>query len=106
MPAIYLLLSGISTFLAETFGRYLSRKLSKLAGALVTLGALFAAAYASLSLLLSSLSIQFPPEYSSLLAAFLPDNTMFCISTVVSARFIKAAFDWKARLATISLQGS
>ncbi|WP_082224307.1 DUF5455 family protein [Pseudomonas trivialis] len=106
MPAIYLLLSGISSFLAETFGRYLSRKLSKLAGALIVLGALFAAAYASLNVLLGALSIQFPAQYSSLLAAFLPDNTMFCISTVVSARFIKAAFDWKARLASISMQGS
>lgn len=105
MPAIYLLLSGISSFLAETFGRYLSRKLARVSGALLTLGALFAAAYASLNALLNVLSVQFPPELSSLLSAFLPDNTLVCISTIVSARFIKAAFDWQARLTAISLQG-
>ncbi|MFW9088215.1 DUF5455 family protein [Pseudomonas sp. P2758] len=106
MPAIFLLLSGIATFLAETFGRYLSQKLAHLASALVTLGVLFAAAYAALDSLMAALSTQFPAEYASLLVAFLPDNTMACISTVVSARFIKAAFDWKARLASMSSQGA
>lgn len=105
MPAILLLLSGMATFLSEVFGRYLSQKLAHLASALVGLGILFAAAYASLEALLGTLATQFPPEYSSLLVAFLPDNTSACISTVISARFIKAGFDWKARLATMSQQG-
>lgn len=105
MPAILLALSGIATFLAQTFGRYMSEKLFHLGSAIVGLGIMFAAAYASLEALMGALATQFPPEYSSLLVAFLPDNTGICISTCISARFIKAGFDWKARLATISQQG-
>lgn len=106
MPAFLLLFSGITKFFTEVFGRFITQKLIHSASTLVGLGILIMGAHAALDSLVKGLVIQFPPEYTSLLSAFIPDNTMACISTVIAARFIKAGFDFKLKIAEMSQRGS
>jgi hypothetical protein len=89
------LFSGFATFLAA----YVTRKLAAGITAMVVFGALTAALYAALSLLLNSIAVTLPSWPGMEVAAWVafPSNAPTCVGAVISARVAIAVYWWNVK---------
>lgn len=53
--------------------------------------------YVAIDALLLSLRLVFPTEYLQLVASFIPQNSKFCFSVVLSCRLILLSFHWSLK---------
>jgi len=93
----------LSAFFAET-GKKLAFSLAKFSAysgfILFVLAAYLTATY----VLLNDLKVAVPATAVMVWGWVMPANAAACLTTIISARFLRAAYDFKVRLATVKVK--
>lgn len=99
MQYIAILIGAIFISLIEWFAQFFSKKVAITLTLVTFVTTATAALIVTVDALVSSIAVTLPAQATAFVGAFLPPNTIGCISAVVAAKLARMAYDYNVKFA-------
>jgi len=94
------LAAGAITFIAQL----LTKRLALVTVAVGIIATVTAGFYAAIQALISGIAVSVPAEITQYAGIVCPDNAPGCAAAVISAHFLRWAYDWHVKIVTLKVQ--
>lgn len=98
MPYIATLIAGLFGGLFSFFSQYLTKRFALVAVVLTVIAGFVSAFFVAIVGLIGVLQTSVPPEISAAASLVVPDNVPLLVSTALSARVLRWAYEWNVKV--------
>lgn len=98
IPWLASVIGGIFTAVFAYFAKFLTKRVAVVLAAVALIVGATTAFIALITGLSNAISVTLPPYISLAVQLVVPENTSLCISTLITARLSRWAYEWNVRV--------